>query len=303
MKLSTGDAFKHLSQNMDGYFYLTGDLLKKYQGYLLKMMADIISVCEREKITYTLSGGTALGAVRHHGFIPWDDDADINILGDDFSRFKEAFTGEFGDKYLVYDGYTPKYCRAYARVCLKGSSYVDYDTGDLEGNFFIDIFLIENTPDNKLLRNIYGVLCMATGLFFSCRCFYKNRKTRIDIADKNRDHGLMLATRIKISIGFLVSFISADTWARWIWKVYGMCKNSNSKFVSIPSGKKHYFGEMYPREGMVEVVSLPFEGYNFNVPKDYDSYLRALYGDDYMTPLPEDQREHHFLSKLKFPGE
>ena len=77
---STVDQFKQ-QLNVDGAVRLSGDLLKRYQQYLLEIAEDIISVCEEENITYHLTGGSALGAVRQGGFIPWDDDMDIDILG------------------------------------------------------------------------------------------------------------------------------------------------------------------------------------------------------------------------------
>ena len=92
MKLSTFDALKRIqSKNAVQYVCMEGEILKKYHQILLEIASDIISVCEKEKIVYQLSGGTALGAVRHKGFIPWDDDLDINILGSQCDEFIEKF--------------------------------------------------------------------------------------------------------------------------------------------------------------------------------------------------------------------
>lgn len=76
MGLSTVSLFKNLKFSDEKYIHLEGDLLKRYQNSLLKIMEDIVSVCEEENIYYSLSGGSALGAIRHKGFIPWDDDMD-----------------------------------------------------------------------------------------------------------------------------------------------------------------------------------------------------------------------------------
>ena len=103
-------------------------------------------------------------------------------------------------------------------------------------------------------------------------------------------------------IGWCVSFISCVGWAKLTRKIYSLCKNEHSEFVCIPSGRKHYFGEMYPREGMMNTVAFPFEGHQWQVARDYDKYFTALYGSDYMTPPPE-KREAHIIFELKFPEE
>lgn len=301
MQLSTFEAFKHLSAQNSNYFYLKDDELKKYQAYLLSMMTDIISVCEKENVTYTLGGGTALGAVRHKGFIPWDDDADINVLGADYQRFRSSFLKEYGNKYEICDDQTPGFCEPSVRVCLKGTKYVKNIAGDVGNMFCVDVILMESTPDNKLLRNIHGFFCMAAGFLFSCRCFFKNRKVRIAFAKGNTE--LLKVVYLKIAIGAPLAIVSADTWTKWLWKCYGSWKNNKSKYVSFPSGSKHYFGELYLRAGIADTVKMPFEGHNWCVPKDYDGYLKALYGPDYMTPPPETQRGYHYIREIEFPKE
>ena len=75
-----------------------------------------------------------------------------------------------------------------------------------------------------------------------------------------------------------------------------MCKDEHSEFVSIPAGRKHYFGEMYPRDGMMNTEAFPFEGHQWQVARDYDTYFTVLYGSDYMTPPPPEKRAStHFF--------
>lgn len=277
-------------------------MLRRCQKELIKIAADVIQICERENITYMLGGGTCLGAVRHHGFIPWDDDMDINILGSDYDRFRKCFLREYGDKYWLHDCNTSKYDRSPPRVRLKGSIFRSRDDMDNdECGFFVDIFRLENTFDNKLLRTLHGVLCMGMGFALSCRCFYKNRAMMMQIA--KAEPSVKGVFRVKIALGWLLSFLPADAWMRGTVRCYGLCKNNDSKYVCFPSGRKHYFGEMYRREDMVNTVKMPFEGHQWCVPRDYDGYLRNLYGPDYMTPPPGKDRESHLLLELKFPEE
>lgn len=302
MKLSTVSAFKNIRMNDQDYVLLEGELLRKYQLAILSIAEDIIAVCERERIRYHLGGGSCLGAVRHGGFIPWDDDMDLNILRTDYARFREAFVRTYGEKYIVCDETTPGYIISSVQICRRGSvargrnSHEGGNTG-----FCVDVFLLENTFDSRPLRALHGALCMGAGLLLSCRAFYSNRALMRKVAEDNPQ--LRGVFRLKTGLGWMLSFLPADAWMRFAIRCYSLCGNGQSRYVSIPSGRQHYFKEMYLREGMAETVPMPFEGHRWQVPKDYDGYLKNLYGADYMTPPPEAERESHVLLELRFPDE
>lgn len=152
MKLSTVSTFKKMNTDDERYIHLEGELLRKYQHSLIGIAQDVINVCEEENITYHLTGGSALGAVRHHGFIPWDDDMDIDMLGSDFDRFERAFLKKFGDKYWVHSYKTVGYGMTVNRVRLKNSVFRGReDINNQECGFFIDVLRIENTYNNTLI--------------------------------------------------------------------------------------------------------------------------------------------------------
>lgn len=199
MKLSTFDALKRIqSKNAVQYVCMEGEILKKYHQILLEIASDIISVCEKEKIVYQLSGGTALGAVRHKGFIPWDDDLDINILGSQCDEFIEKFEKDFGDKYWVNTVKTPGYFSIVGSIKMKGTVSRGFeDSNDEKCGIGIDLFRIENTFDNSILRFFHGVLCMGFGFLLSCRNFYEKRKLMMELA--NDDKALKKVFRIKIN--------------------------------------------------------------------------------------------------------
>ena len=119
MKLSTMLLLKNANIDYSDYIHLDGDMLRKYQLALLEITDDIVEVCEQEHITYQLSGGSCLGAVRHKGFIPWDDDMDINMLGDHFERFIKTFQKKYGDKYWIHTCHTKDYGLLVSRIRLK----------------------------------------------------------------------------------------------------------------------------------------------------------------------------------------
>lgn len=300
MKFSTVEYFKNFSsESTEKLVHLEGEELVRFQKVLLKITADIAFICEKNNITYILVGGSLLGAIRHNGFIPWDDDMDLGILSDDYDRFIEAFRKEFSDKYWIHTDSTPEYGMTMGRIRLKGSICRGREDRFLdECGFFVDLFRIENVSNFKIIRTLHGVLCMGMGLFLSCRVFYRNRELMLSLAKGNREAEKIF--KRKIRIGSLLRFASVQKWAHMTQKCHQMCRNSNSKYVCIPSGRKHFFGEIYLRDNLCVTEQHEFDGYSFAVPKDSIGYLKQLYGDYMKIPSPE-ERESHILLELKFP--
>ena len=298
MGLSTVSAFKNL--NVDNkYVVMTDEQLKEYQRCVLGIAKDCIEVCEKENIAYHLTGGSALGAVRHQGFIPWDDDIDIDILGRDFDHFVTCFSKEYGEKYWIHTCKTNGYGMTLTRIRLKNSiCRTREDVGNDECGFYIDIFRIESAPDCKILRTLHGILSMGMGFLLSCRNFYKNRALMMELAEHQVE--LKRTFRTKIGIGFCLQMFSVRTWAIMTQKVYGLCKNDESKYVTVPAGRNHYFGELYLRDEFVDYDRKYFEGNFWKIPKGWDSYLTHMYGD-YMTLPQKQEREKHIVLELKFP--
>lgn len=300
MNLSTFETFKKLRFDSGKYILVEGETLQRYQKVLLQMAEDIIAVCEEKKIYYQLSGGTVLGAVRHGGFIPWDDDIDLNILSGDIERLADALQEKYGEKYCVQNCYDAEYGNVTGKVRLRGSvARGRDDVGLKECGFAIDLFPIENYFDNPILYRIHGVMCMGFGFLLSCRKFFHNRVFYRKIEAEAPEVKKVFERKIKI--GALLSPLSLRRWAIITNWCYSLCKNKKSKRVGIPSGRGHYFDETYMRKGMVRTVRRPFEGHNWPVPKDYNDYLKKLYGANYMKLPPEDKREKHFLLELRFP--
>lgn len=289
---------KHI--NYDKAVILEGETLRRYQLEILNIVKDIVSVCDENNIFYQLSGGSALGAVRHHGFIPWDDDIDLNMLDSQFDHFIKCFKQKFDNKYWIHTCHTNGHGLPVNKIRLKGSvARINEDVNNPESGFFVDIFLIENLFDNIILRKIHGVFCMGFGYLLSCRKYYSIKKIMLDIA--GNDKKAKRNVHIRCIIGFLLSFLSLKVCAEITQRCYGLVKNNNSEYVSIPSGRKHYFGEMYERKKFLKSDNVAFEDCILKVTSDYDNYFKKLYGDDYMIPAKKENQEHHILLELVFP--
>ncbi len=292
MKLSTFDAYKTLEN--ENIIKLSDEEIRELQDVLLSIYDDIAYVCEKYSIPVFLGGGSVLGAVRHNGFIPWDDDMDINFTRENYEKFLPAFEKEFSDKYWIHiPGKTRGYSLLMAHIRLKDTCLKSRD--DMwtdETGVCVDIFPIENTYDSKVMRMIHGTVCMYFGFAVSCRKFRQYKDWFLWIAQGNAK--LEKMTKTKIAIGTLLSFRSLDKWVKKADEWNSRCKNHASKYVAVPTGRKNFFGEIYERSGFCELIDHPFAQRVAQIPKDFETYMKALYGN-YMEIPPVEKRERHIF--------
>lgn len=134
--------------------------LKHLQDVYLMMLKDFIKVCDENQIEYYLDGGSALGAVRHQGFIPWDDDIDIILFRDEYNRLIEILEKLPQDKYELLSSENKKcYCRLHSQWNLKGTkteAYYDMNT-DFTLGICLDIFVLDNIPNDGLRKKIFSI--------------------------------------------------------------------------------------------------------------------------------------------------
>lgn len=297
MPLATSALFKKTS--IANKVEIKGEVLEQLQATLLEMLKDFASVCEKYGFYYSLCGGTALGAVRHKGFIPWDDDVDVFMHRKDLSKFIDVFDDELGEKYWLHScETTPEFGVPIIRLMKKGTVFVIDDTLDCpERGVFIDICLLENAPNNKLLRKIHGIGSLYYGLCVSCSRFYRKRdlyRSSFSAADEK----LRKTIEKKIFIGRLLSWRSLASWTRKYSSWNALCKDNESIDVVCPISVKHYFREIFPREIYMKTRKVPFEDAEFELIENYDWALTRLYGN-YMELPPVNKRETHFVLEIR----
>ena len=259
MKLATTECFKQLSKKNPKLITLDDKQIAKVQEVSLKMLREIVDICEKNDIVYHLTGGSALGAIRHKGFIPWDDDIDIDMARKDIERFLN----------IIKENYS---------------------------GIAIDIPIMENIPDNIVLRKIHGFGSLVFGFIVSCRRFYKNRKFMLQMSQGIEDVQKVFKT--KIALGFFFAFLPLHKWTRILDKWNSLCKNEDSEMVAVPTGRKHYFGEIYERKDFYKTTYACFENIRVKIPKEYDKYLHHMYGN-YMDIPPKEKREQHVVLKYQ----
>ena len=287
MKSFKAEFSEAMSRNPDAKL-VEGEELRRLQLLLLEMYLDVQQACEDRGLTCMLLGGSTLGAVRHKGFIPWDDDLDLAMPRDDYERFKEIFKDKLGDKYILNaPNYEGRPTNRFPKILKRGTTFVEIGVPeDDRACVKIDIFVLDNVPDNRLMRMIKGLHC--TALMFAGGHVLDYENARITGAP----------TTGRERIGRLLAFRSDEKWFDRFDKVC-RCRNNRSKEIGIPSGRKHYFGEILPREVYLPVSEGEFEGHRVTLPGNTDPYLRNLYGN-YMEIPPEEKREKHYIEKIEF---
>ena len=286
----------YISNRPNNAIEVKGNVLKEYQRVLLEIADDITNVCIDNGIVCSLGGGSALGAIRHKGFIPWDDDIDFNISREYIDKFITEFENKYGYKYWIH---TPEekhnFGTVFIQIRKKGTVAKNFLYDGDECGVPVDIFPVENTFDNAFLRCLHGLLCMGMRFALVCRKMWANRNSFIQTAQGNKTS--LFIVRLKIFIGFFTSVFSVDAWSHGAIKCCKMC-HRKGKYVVIPSGRKYFFGEIYDCKMFEDIIPVDFEDRSYSVTKYFDSYLKNLYGD-YMRIPPENKREFHILSELK----
>lgn len=234
---------------------------------MLDILTDIDGFCRDNDIPYSLSSGTLLGAVRHGGFIPWDDDADIFMLRKDFERFTQSYKSS---KYCLL--YTPDSQQkfivgGYAKVADTDTRVIEDPMGCTFG-VFVDVFPLDDVPEDEKSRSSH----MHAMRRLTNRLYHRQKHDLLSIlkAHYHSMHEWWEKYR---------GFVEAEKYSDSTLAAHGFGALNNRTVLN-----KSRFDNL--RE-------IEFEGRKFLAFNDPDSYLRMVYGDDYMTPPPPEKRECH----------
>lgn len=278
---------------------LTAEESSDMKKLLLIMLKDISETCEHNGLTYMLGAGSCLGAIRHKGFIPWDDDLDIMMPRKDYEsliRLLEA--GKLGDK---YEYNTPKrnedckntFLKIYRKGTLDNELYNE-NTSFPKG-IYIDIFPMDSAPKNKFQQSMKAIISDILKTISICVLYaqYPSMKYKEFVYSAPNTKKRY---KIRLMIGNVFKIIPHRLWVYWFDKFNSSTKDTG--FTTIPTGRKHYKGEIQPTDVFLPVKYEMFEGIKCPIPGNTHAYLSSLYGD-YMTLPPEDKRERHFVYQFK----
>ena len=286
-----------LTNNLSQYFLSDEqmDLLKKTE---LAIFDDIYKACKKRNIPFYLMHGTMLGAVRHKGFIPWDDDIDTAAYIEDFGKIKQAIIKDYPNKYEfagIFENYNTNPFFA-LKVMLKGTDAIEINAESMPDpkGVFVDIFPIFKTSSkiktrNKLYKKFQFYKHVGT-LAFEYR--YPPKL----LLSMNGEVGKYYKKR-----RFLGRLCSPFyKWSRKkILNLYHKFDNKDTDYyaINVAIGMKNEYG--ITKDILNETSEYEFEGHKYVSLANYDYLLKAQYGDDYMTLPPIEKRERHMMLKIK----
>lgn len=266
------------------YRFLRNNLMDEYgilplQDKLLEVMVYIDGFCEEHHIDYCLMAGSALGARRHEGFIPWDDDIDIYMTPSDYFSFREKFE-IFGDKdkfYLQEWGATEVAGQRLVTMAKLRMNYTQLQekaflNWQIHQGVFVDIFILHHCPNTKskqLKQYFWSEAVVLKGL--SIRGYQK--KNALDAA--------LLSVADVLPREKILS--------KGLYEAYKYSE-SGTKYLAGFFDTRRFSRAIFPKEIMFPTKYATFEQVRLRVPADNDAYLRIQFGADYMTPPPENAR-------------
>ncbi len=269
---------------------MTNSELKRVQQTQLEMAREVRRVCQENGIPYFLYRGTFLGAVRHQGVIPWDDDMDFAMLRPDYDRFRAIANEKFGPDYLFQDWHTdPNYAHPFGKVRKRGTRFVEAKCKPLQENgIYVDIYPLDFAPEGEgerkklafFLLQLYRMKLMKSG--------YTPWREGSRIIWKKR-------------IGYLLYQTAALLFSqKKLIEIYERTIRSHPGSGTVYEQSALPIAYYFPAKWCRELADYPYDGEVFPGPKDYDGFLSSLYGN-YMELPPEGKRENrHQIMELKF---
>ncbi len=269
--------------------------LKKLQIAQLEIMDEIHRICEKNDIKYYMIGGTALGAVRHKGFIPWDIDIDIAMDRKNYDRFKEVCNTDLNPRFIYRDYInTERIKHGHALVCIKNSLLVTridkYNPNEEKLEIYLDIFPLDNAPADEKLQKSQAkkILRLKNQRFKKLALCYDNN---------------LIKNYIKKIISKMLFWTSAYKINAKLDQVMRKYNNSKSGYICSMASHFSYKKQCMPIEVYGTPKLMDFEDKKYYAPEQVEDYLTRIYGD-YMKLPPESERQNNLdvFTEIHYDG-
>ena len=262
---------------------LSGAEIKRIE---LNILLEFDDYCQENNLRYYLSGGTLLGAIRHKGFIPWDDDIDVCMPRPDYERFIRSYS-QAQSCYKLKSGYLKNFSAPFTKVIdIRTKVLSQFNESDVDTNLWIDIFPVDGLPENLTeVQNIYD----------KCN-FYR---TVLNLSSAKLGEGKTAFRKYsKYLLKPLAQIYGKKRCIDKIEKIASQYPYETSKYVGAITWGLYGVGERMLKSEFEKEVEVEFEGHRFPAFSCWDSYLKGLYGDYMQLPPVEKRKTHDMVAYL-----
>lgn len=284
-----------------GLYQLSDKQSQDLKVIMLNIVKDVLSVCDKHGLELIMCGGTLLGAVRHSGFIPWDDDMDFWMIRKHYNKLIEVFNIELGEKYVLQVPQTePNASNGFMKIRLKDTAFVEVESEGMpiHKGIFIDIFPVENVPQRGITRLFHGYKCILSRHITVSTALYKYpSKSMLQLAKYSNK--LKFFYTLRRCLGLVFSVRPVGFWTKMTDNICAKYQNIETELLTVPYGGRRYFNEIMLREKIYPLTKLRFEDIDLYAPKEWEEYLCNRYGN-YMELPEENKREKHWVVKVEY---
>lgn len=274
------------------------DTLLKLQHVQRKLLHDFKTTCEKHNLKYSIHAGTLLGAARHKGFIPWDDDVDVCMPREDYEKYIALNKAEFGTgNFLMNYHDEPRFVNIFARLCKRGTVAIQehWKNARFEQAIFIDVFPLDPLPDSietvkEQTRKIEYIFKI------------KRVKVLSTVVSKQKNRMVRNILYIFVKLFLYVVFLPIPM--SYLSKRQEAISNTGLQSDNMASYAEGVFetitGSLYNMDDFIDQVELEFDGEMYKAPRRYKELLTLQYGDYMSLPSEENRKPGHSFSKISF---
>lgn len=258
--------------------------MTEVQEVILSIYKVVANICDNNNIPYYAIGGTCIGAIRHKGFIPWDDDLDIAIPIEHWDKFISLMQMNLPEEYSILTCDSERfYHYPFAKICNKNTTFIErfqYNIPKSYKGIYIDIMPMSGFPENDIRREKF-----IRELSFLVRCNKKRRFPKHTFGSLNG----FLSCVLFMTIGKIFPF---NYFSKKYFKLLKSYPFSDSKYTGYSWCPEWLPRLIFDKNLFSNGIYVPFEDTRIRVPENYHAYLSQQFGD-YMTIPPEERRETH----------
>ncbi len=273
--------------------------LKRLQQLELSILKDFIKICEENNLSYFGLAGTGIGALRHGGFIPWDDDIDIGLLREDYNKALEIIKRDYSEKYTVVNGDEfSGYPLMTTRIILNGTRFIEESLKNIKCplGIFLDVYAFDNIPSDpkKAKRQAVGAWVYSKLLIL--------KHIPFPVLPVRGVMAKIIHAITAVAFGFLNVFFIKHKF------LYNQCRKISCKYNDTPCEAYGYFCDTsystntFTRDELFPLRKIKFEDIEMCFPQKLEESLEKMFGD-YMQLPPPEKRKNHYPHKLEFPKE